>query len=65
MGDLFDPGNVKQMLAMCAYHIKCIMNIVMSHVKEETWTFWHMNAPTVGPGMKSTGAGMSLRHAKD
>ena len=41
------------------------MNIVMSHMKDKTWTFRHMNAPTMGPGIESTGAGMSLQYAKD
>ena len=35
-----------------------------NHAKEETWTFWRMNVPTVGPDIKSTGAQMRLQHAK-
>ena len=35
-----------------------------NHAKEETWTFRHTNAPTVGPGIKSMGAQMRLQHAK-
>ena len=27
--------------------------------------FWRTNVPTVGPGIKSTGARMRLQHAKD
>ena len=41
------------------------MNIVITHVKEEIWTFRHTNVPTVGPGRKSMGTRMSLQHAKD
>ena len=39
----------------------CLGAVLQSLVKEETWTFRRMNAPTVGPGMKSTGSYSMLK----
>ena len=68
ISSVFEPGNEKQMLAYVHVMLKCHEYLMSSkgedHTKEETWTFWRTNAPTVGPGIKATGARMHLQHAK-
>ena len=42
------------------YHEYLMSSQGENHAMEEIWTFRHMNAPTVGPDIKSMGAQMGL-----